>query len=341
GKGGKDAGKGGGKNGGKSKTALKVAAGEKLFNGVIRMFNPEKKSGFIDCKDTQYQFAQDVYVFQDVLERGLAGPGDKVCFFLHWSAKGQPQASSPLLRIQHSAEGQYALKGHYKPREGADFGFIACEETREFFDRDVYVNKDIAVTLEAGQLVSFNCYLNRDGLPNAEEVVPCEEEWLPVPGDLSIAQQAGFDHAFKSLSMAAKNRMGIGGEQQHRGSSGDGARGAKSAPPPLRDQDESHWCSSPVQGSPAEAGICKAPLTTALSAGHALLPVLRLGSWTQAETTLSWRRVAAAAAAEPAGSLPCRPVCSCRSCEERWAAAVPQRSGAFEAAVFLHAVASE
>jgi len=189
GKGGKDAGKGGGKNGGKSKTALKVAAGEKLFNGVIRMFNPEKKSGFIDCKDTQYQFAQDVYVFQDVLERGLAGPGDKVCFFLHWSAKGQPQASSPLLRIMHSAEGQYALKGHYKPREGADFGFIICEETREFFDRDVYVNKDIAVTLEAGQPVSFNCYLNRDGLPNAEEVVPCEEEWLPVPGDLSIAQQ--------------------------------------------------------------------------------------------------------------------------------------------------------
>ena len=35
--------------------------------------------------------SQDVYVFERVLQSGVAGPGDLVAFFIHWSNKGLPQ----------------------------------------------------------------------------------------------------------------------------------------------------------------------------------------------------------------------------------------------------------
>eukprot|EP00439_Symbiodinium_sp_Y106_P022008 s4319_g2.t1 len=59
-------------------------------------------------------------------------------------------------------------KGIFKSGKEGSFGFIECQPTREFFGRDVYVNKDLAAGLESGQLVCFNVYLNRDNMPNAE-----------------------------------------------------------------------------------------------------------------------------------------------------------------------------
>ena len=35
--------------------------------------------------------SQDVYVFENVLHSGVAGPGDVVAFFIHVSNKGLPQ----------------------------------------------------------------------------------------------------------------------------------------------------------------------------------------------------------------------------------------------------------
>lgn len=190
-KGGKDSAKGGGYTGKGDhkggKAAQKMAAGERFYVGTVRLFNPEKKNGFIDCPDLRHQSGQDVYVFQDVLERGLAGPGDRVAFFVHWSSKGQPQASHPLLRLKtgEGSEEAYALKGSFKPAPAGEFGFIECVETKDYFGRDVYVNKDVAAGLTDGQTVSFNAYLNRDGMPNAEDAVVCDEDWQPRATDLS------------------------------------------------------------------------------------------------------------------------------------------------------------
>ena len=39
------------------------------------------------------------FVWKDLLERGKASVGDALAFPLHWSPKGQPQASSPLIRV--------------------------------------------------------------------------------------------------------------------------------------------------------------------------------------------------------------------------------------------------
>jgi len=186
-KGGGKSDKGDGK--GKGKAQQRISAGETVYVGVVRSFNPEKKNGFIDCKDLFQQGSSGVYIFQDVLERATpsgAGPGDRVAFFVHWSAKGQPQASSPLIRLKAGLDdGCFALKGHYKAGKPGEFGFIDCADTKEFFGRDVYVNKDLAATLQPGQMVSFSAYLNRDSMPNAEEACVCDEYWEAVPGDLT------------------------------------------------------------------------------------------------------------------------------------------------------------
>merc|ERR1719265_1462365 len=110
-------GKGGGEEGdekGKGKGAQRVAMGEKPSCGAVRVFIVEKGCGFIaNCQETP---GQDIYAFKDVLERGAAGPGDTVAFFIHWSAKGKPQASHPLCRIScPEGSGEFALKGWFKP----------------------------------------------------------------------------------------------------------------------------------------------------------------------------------------------------------------------------------
>jgi len=110
-------------------------------------------------------------------------------FFIHWSNWGQPQASYELLRI-HTTNGM-ALKGTFKAAEAdKGFGFIECPEAKEYFGRDVYVNKEFAAGLQTGQWVSFNVKLNRDMMPNVTEVALVDENWKPSSGDLNESKEA-------------------------------------------------------------------------------------------------------------------------------------------------------
>merc|ERR1719222_1171445 len=113
-KGGKDKGDKGDKGCGKGKVEQKLASGEPVYSGTVKSYNVEKKHGYIVCEAIQAQCGQDVYAFEEVLSRGNAGPGDLVAFFVHWSAKGQPQASSPLLRLGCDEGVDWALKGTFK-----------------------------------------------------------------------------------------------------------------------------------------------------------------------------------------------------------------------------------
>lgn len=194
---GKDKGKDGkdAKGSGKSKCAMKLAAGEPIYHGQIKTYDVDRKRGYIVCQEVNCMTGGDVYVFENVLAESGAGPGDTVAFFLHWSASsGQPQASAPMIRIA-AAEGDFALKGIFKPGgEGKDHGFLVCDTTKEFFGRDVYVNKDLAATLEPGASVAFNVYLNKDKMPNVQSQgdIPgsavCDADWEPTPGDISTTR---------------------------------------------------------------------------------------------------------------------------------------------------------
>jgi len=68
---------------------------------------------------------------------------------------------------------------------GKNFGFIDCAESKEFFGRDVFAKEELCAGLQDSDLVSFNAFLNREGLPVAEEAAPCDEGWEPRSADLS------------------------------------------------------------------------------------------------------------------------------------------------------------
>eukprot|EP00930_Biecheleria_cincta_P014702 TRINITY_DN12533_c0_g1_i1.p1 TRINITY_DN12533_c0_g1~~TRINITY_DN12533_c0_g1_i1.p1 ORF type:complete len:537 (-),score=143.73 TRINITY_DN12533_c0_g1_i1:59-1669(-) len=232
---GDDYSKGGGKGCGKmGQAAAKRVKGEKVYHGIVKSFDPGRSSGFIDCREVLQECQKETYVFQNILQSCCAGPGDTVAFFLHWSAKGLPQASHPMVRLKCYAEGSYALKGTFRMGTSG-FGFIDCPETKDFFDRDVYVNKDLAAALEPGALVCFNVYLNQQGMPNAHDAAFCDESWEPEMRDLSQTEvvdtsflapqpRKGFDKGF------GKGDGGFGKGDGKKGG-GKSGTGKPSAPP--------------------------------------------------------------------------------------------------------------
>jgi len=211
-----DAGKGkgawGGGDGGKAKGkgkkggsfADKIAQGETLEVGQIKSFQPEKKHGYIVCESIYNQCGQDVYIFQDVMAQSMAGPGDTVAFFIHWSGRGQPQASNPVVRLA-AADGAYALKGTFKPGKEGTFGFVSSEEMKELSGRDVYVRAELAAQgFEFGQTVKFNVYLNPQGQPNVDSIEACDPSWVPEASDLSVPRYADVKGGAKGSAKGAK-----------------------------------------------------------------------------------------------------------------------------------------
>eukprot|EP00929_Paragymnodinium_shiwhaense_P105831 TRINITY_DN708_c0_g1_i1.p1 TRINITY_DN708_c0_g1~~TRINITY_DN708_c0_g1_i1.p1 ORF type:complete len:323 (-),score=109.36 TRINITY_DN708_c0_g1_i1:151-1041(-) len=203
-------GKGGFGGKGMSLAAKKVMQGEKVYSGKLQSFDVERNSGFIYSPELMQEAGQQVYAFRKVLEKSQCEVGDDVCFFLHWSERGQPQASTPMMRLSSCQENNLVLKGTFK-KGNKDYGFIQCQETEDYFGRDVYVGAQLAATLENGQLVAFNVMLNREGLPNASLICPCDETYAAVPGDLSETKEMdgkgkkGFKGKGKGKSKAGKN----------------------------------------------------------------------------------------------------------------------------------------
>merc|ERR1719277_2322618 len=102
--------------GSKLTPAQKLANGEPLYTGIVKNFFVEKNHGFVTILPSGTEMdGQDVYVFANVLEKGGAGPGDQICFFLYWNAKGQGQVSMPTMRMA-AADGECAQKGVFKKK---------------------------------------------------------------------------------------------------------------------------------------------------------------------------------------------------------------------------------
>eukprot|EP00434_Breviolum_minutum_P029939 symbB.v1.2.026473.t1/scaffold2649.1/size74057/5 len=159
-------------------------AGDPFFLGVVTSYFPEKTCGFIDCAEVRQRYQQEVYVFEDVLAQSLAGPGDLVAFYLHFSKQKNAQASHPMLRLKRGVEGTFALKGRFNA--GA-FGVaeIHCPEILSFFGCAVKVDAMLASVLEAGSLVAFNITVEQ-GIPVAFDAEPCEEDWVPPASQLTL-----------------------------------------------------------------------------------------------------------------------------------------------------------
>jgi len=205
------------------KVTKMLESGEKMYTGTIKSFSAEKKNGYIGCEEVMKTLGVDVYSHHSVMERGMAGPGDTVVFFMHWKGTS-PQAALPMMRIgaECSAdEKRYALKGWYKgiaDIEGG-FGFIECTETKILFGKDVYVHKELAAVASPG-FVCFNCRLQADSkdgqetfLPMASSMQNCDENWKTTPGDLAVSREAespitGMLDPWKALNNVMSKFMG-------------------------------------------------------------------------------------------------------------------------------------
>jgi len=175
-------------SGGSGKGGKGKSKGNKIvYVGEVKSFSPEKKHGYIVSERVAVEASQDVYAYQDVLQKGNAGPGDTVAFYLHWSAKGQPQASNPILRLA-SGDGGYALKGMVKQSDAGDSVQIHCVEVRDMLQCDVSLPAELASMLTVGQIVCFNCHVGHDGIPVAQGVEICDPEWEPLPVDLTVGR---------------------------------------------------------------------------------------------------------------------------------------------------------
>merc|ERR1719161_1953344 len=143
--------------------AQKLNQGEKLVKGRVRMINIEKNQAFILSEEMYMITGKEVFCLLHLLESAEAGPGDHVVFFLHWTSQRFPAVKQPCLRF--SAANGYALKGTYQQTD-YESGVILSPDMYSVFKSDVYVDKNIAVTLTDGQPVAFNAYLTKDGTPN-------------------------------------------------------------------------------------------------------------------------------------------------------------------------------
>jgi len=224
------------------KVCKMLESGEKMYFGTVKSFDADKKGGYIGCDDLWWVTGSDTYVHQTVLERGQCGPGDTGVFFIHWKGNSAT-ASSPMMRIAAECtpeEKNYALKGWFKgiadPEKG--FGFIECAELKMMFNKDVYVNKEIASSAKPGW-VCFNVKLTtdkKDGksnlLPMAVNLDSCDQDWRPTPGKLTtrMAHKEEEDQAAAGSGKGGKGGKGgkdAGGKGGGGGGKAGGGKGGK------------------------------------------------------------------------------------------------------------------
>uniref|UniRef100_A0A7S1FI68 Cold-shock domain-containing protein n=1 Tax=Noctiluca scintillans TaxID=2966 RepID=A0A7S1FI68_NOCSC len=159
---------------------------KRVYTGTVMNFDAERNSGFIVCDEIKQQHSQDVYYYRNVLEPSGAGVGDEVCFVIHVSPKGLPQAALPVLRLSTP---DFALVGTFKAGNAKEFGagWVECNELAMVFGRDAFVQVEFAVRFHSGQRLAFNCFITGDGLPCVRDAEVVDEAWTPVPGDLTAS----------------------------------------------------------------------------------------------------------------------------------------------------------
>ncbi|CAJ1397156.1 unnamed protein product [Effrenium voratum] len=188
----------------------KREAGATCALGVVASYIPEKKCGFIECDSVKASLGQQVFIYGDIMTRGLAGPGDLVAFFLHMSSKGKAQASHPLLRLATGVDGTYALKGTFQAASGLSRACVVCEEIRKFFGCEACVHEALAAQLGPDTVVSFNVILNAEGQPEVHDAVPCGDAWQPQPTVMDQAAR-GMPHPAAESAPAEAEAPKLGG----------------------------------------------------------------------------------------------------------------------------------
>eukprot|EP00929_Paragymnodinium_shiwhaense_P121747 TRINITY_DN9411_c0_g3_i1.p1 TRINITY_DN9411_c0_g3~~TRINITY_DN9411_c0_g3_i1.p1 ORF type:complete len:369 (+),score=112.25 TRINITY_DN9411_c0_g3_i1:43-1149(+) len=209
GKGGKgkdDKGKGKGKG---NQTMEAIQKGEKVYIGKIKCYYSSKDIGFIHCDelaDDHPQTDGDVFTFGRHLRESRAGVGDEVAFMLFWSPKGQAQPLGTIIRLRTVDDLFYSLKGTYKKTDKG-FGFISCDEVKNWFGKECFVAAKLCQDLEDGEHIAFNIYLNKAKQPNCENLYIVDKDYEPIMGDLpEDPKLKGAGYQAKGAEIAEKRK---------------------------------------------------------------------------------------------------------------------------------------
>eukprot|EP00929_Paragymnodinium_shiwhaense_P034488 TRINITY_DN1875_c0_g1_i3.p1 TRINITY_DN1875_c0_g1~~TRINITY_DN1875_c0_g1_i3.p1 ORF type:complete len:366 (+),score=125.56 TRINITY_DN1875_c0_g1_i3:95-1192(+) len=180
-----DKGKGGGGKDKVTSTMKKIQEGEKIYTGSVKCYYGSKDIGFIYSEEVEQDHPDtkgDVFAFGPNLKDCRAGVGDEVAFLLRWSPKGQCQTHNPLIRLKPQDELFYSLKGTFKKTDKG-FGFVSCDEVKNWFGKEVFVSANLCRDLEDGDHIAFNLYLNKAKQPNCESLYVVDKDYEPVMGD--------------------------------------------------------------------------------------------------------------------------------------------------------------
>jgi len=155
--------------------------GESRHAGTIIAFTPGTY-GFIRCEELYAIDGKDIWLHHKQVAN--FNVGDSVNFTLITNARGQAQAvdlqaawSSSKRPRQESwvpePTGDERYVGKiitYRP--GAMFGFIQCDDTYTMYGKDVWTHQAQLGNFSEGDEVSFSLVLNKDGHPQAVNLVP-------------------------------------------------------------------------------------------------------------------------------------------------------------------------
>mmetsp|Transcript_12649 Transcript_12649/g.40458 ORF Transcript_12649/g.40458 Transcript_12649/m.40458 type:complete len:356 (-) Transcript_12649:92-1159(-) len=141
------------------------------YYGTVKSFNEEKGWGHITCQQTQTIYGKDMFVMRSSLNGATIKQGDSVQFQVVQGMKG-PEASA--VKVLGRDGGDYTYAGSVKQfSEEKGWGFIACEETRSLYGKDIFIHKNHlqGYSPSEGESVEFSVQISPQGRPEATRMV--------------------------------------------------------------------------------------------------------------------------------------------------------------------------
>jgi cold shock CspA family protein len=151
-------------------------SGEQVYFGVVKAFNEEKGWGHIDCAGTHKLFDKDMFLLRSSLNGQMAPQGSLVSFKVVMGMKGPEAADVRVLPPGSFAipgvEGSLFLGRIKNFNKDKGWGFIAGDEVRNLFDKDIFVHTRELGGWEpiGGEEVRFSVIINSDGRLEAATV---------------------------------------------------------------------------------------------------------------------------------------------------------------------------
>jgi len=136
-----------------------------VYFGQVKSFREEKGWGHISCPQTHAIYGKDMFVMRSALNGNAVRDGDNVQFNVTLGMKG-PEATH--VRVIGQIDEHQIYVGSVKMfNQEKGWGFIACDETRTLFGKDIFIHKkDLAGHLPTeGESVQFQVVVSETGRP--------------------------------------------------------------------------------------------------------------------------------------------------------------------------------